>query len=245
MRLLRLTLIVLLFVSTLIGVTRVLGQRQPLPSRVALLELDRCKLPCWMGIEVGKTSLEEATKTLLALNDANPRYWRISTQRVTFSALTGLPRRLQFSFNRANEPTISSAFSVYVMYDANDIVDGLVLDFFGKDLSFGTLELSDLLVNMDAPTAITSKTTLRAHYDTELSLIFADSFIRPYIIPKEFARSDRLTPTYRLSSIQIWPRYTAYGAKLEEGFDWRSHWLGFTTHRRQFQNYVSCCQPTY
>ncbi|MBX3065544.1 MAG: hypothetical protein KF726_21390 [Anaerolineae bacterium] len=242
MRLLRLSLLVILCASTLIGVTRVLGQQQPAPARVALLELERCKLPCWMGIEVGKTSLEQATNTLMALNDAQPRLWRISTQRVTFSALTGFPRRVQFSFNLADTPAISSSFSVYVMYDDKDIVDGLVLDFFGKDLSFGTLELSDLLVNMAEPTAITSRTTLRSQYDTELNLIFADSFIRPYIMPKEFSGSIRLMPSYRLSSIQIWPRYSAYGAKLVEAFDLRSHWLGFTTHRRQFQNYVSCCQ---
>ena len=59
-----------------------IGRAQPLPDRVAVLHLnDMCKLPCWIGITPGVTTLGEAEKLvqsvykiLLETEDVNSTY---------------------------------------------------------------------------------------------------------------------------------------------------------------------------
>jgi len=44
-----------------ISAAMLIGRAQPLPERVALLHLnDMCKLPCWIGITPGVTTLNDA-----------------------------------------------------------------------------------------------------------------------------------------------------------------------------------------
>ena len=50
-----------LFIST----AMLIGRAQPLPERVALLHLnDLCKLPCWIGITPGITTVSDAEKRI-------------------------------------------------------------------------------------------------------------------------------------------------------------------------------------
>src|SRR3954462_1437716 len=64
MRLYRLLLISTLALMLFIGGAILLGRRQPLPDAVAMLHLDMCAPPCWIGISPGVTTLDEAEHQL-------------------------------------------------------------------------------------------------------------------------------------------------------------------------------------
>src|SRR5262249_49025344 len=46
------------------GAARLIGNRQPLPERVAILHLTDCELPCWIGIVPGKTTIGAAKERI-------------------------------------------------------------------------------------------------------------------------------------------------------------------------------------
>ncbi len=73
-------LIVCLFVT---GTAVVVGRQQPISPRLAMLHLTDCKLPCWIGIIPGTTTLDEAKKDITAtyspsrdvrIDDTQPEY---------------------------------------------------------------------------------------------------------------------------------------------------------------------------
>jgi hypothetical protein len=57
-------LIVLLLSILATSVALLLGRTQPMPDRVALLRLDDCHLPCWIGIVPGKTTVGQARQRI-------------------------------------------------------------------------------------------------------------------------------------------------------------------------------------
>lgn len=65
-----LTLIILL--SLLSGIAIYIGRQQPLPERLAMLHLDMCEPPCWIGITPGQTSSEEAKRRIYEVFDQPP-----------------------------------------------------------------------------------------------------------------------------------------------------------------------------
>jgi len=66
--------VVLLFMD---GAAILIGQRQPLPAQLDMLYLDRCILPCWVGIIPGQTTLGQA-ETLIRQTFPASRYTLIS-----------------------------------------------------------------------------------------------------------------------------------------------------------------------
>jgi len=63
MRYLRYPFALTLLLTAAITGALLIGRAQPLPDRVAVLHLnDMCKLPCWLGITPGVTTLGEAEK---------------------------------------------------------------------------------------------------------------------------------------------------------------------------------------
>ena len=57
----------------LIAGTILSGRALPLPTRIEDFRLDQCALPCWLGIEVGKTTVADA-KRLLTASFPKPKY---------------------------------------------------------------------------------------------------------------------------------------------------------------------------
>src|SRR5258707_8222360 len=51
-----------------------IGRRQPIPDRIALLHLNDCELPCWIGIVPGKTTLGETQDRIKQVYGAIPGY---------------------------------------------------------------------------------------------------------------------------------------------------------------------------
>ncbi|MBX3082208.1 MAG: hypothetical protein KF716_11300 [Anaerolineae bacterium] len=62
-----------LIAVALIASTIGIGRAMPLPTRIEEFRLDQCALPCWLQIEVGKTTVAEA-KRLLTKNFPKPKY---------------------------------------------------------------------------------------------------------------------------------------------------------------------------
>src|SRR5260370_16815481 len=46
------------------GTTLLIARAQPPSARVAMLHLDDCQLPCWIGITPGKTTVGEAKRRI-------------------------------------------------------------------------------------------------------------------------------------------------------------------------------------
>jgi hypothetical protein len=63
--LLRFSILLLLILALLTGVTRLLGQSQPNPALIDMLHLTECAPPCWIGIVPGKTTLTEARTRII------------------------------------------------------------------------------------------------------------------------------------------------------------------------------------
>jgi hypothetical protein len=53
-----------LALTLLIGAALLVGLRQPPSEWALLLKLDECQLPCWIGIEPGATTLEDAEQSI-------------------------------------------------------------------------------------------------------------------------------------------------------------------------------------
>jgi hypothetical protein len=51
-----------------------IGHQQPTPEYLSFLHLTDCKLPCWIGIEVGTTTLLEAKTQLFVVFSNNNKY---------------------------------------------------------------------------------------------------------------------------------------------------------------------------
>ena len=64
--LLRVTVIFASLLMLLIGAAIFVGLQQPPSEWVTLLHLDECELPCWIGIEPGKTTYAEAQQRIEA-----------------------------------------------------------------------------------------------------------------------------------------------------------------------------------
>src|SRR5260221_313535 len=55
-------LAVILILTTSIAAIEIVGHRQSISPRMAMLHLRDCQLPCWIGIVPGKTTIGEALK---------------------------------------------------------------------------------------------------------------------------------------------------------------------------------------
>src|SRR5258708_8351111 len=60
-------LILLGVVGLATGAVVLIGRQQPPPSSVILLHLDECRLPCWIGIVPGETTVSEAGRYIQAV----------------------------------------------------------------------------------------------------------------------------------------------------------------------------------
>src|SRR5262249_3873926 len=61
-RLLLLAALNFIILAAATGAALLVGQAQPIPSRLAMLHLTDCRVPCWIGIVPGVTSQEEAIR---------------------------------------------------------------------------------------------------------------------------------------------------------------------------------------
>ncbi len=66
-RLIKVTMLIGCVVALAVGAATALGRLQPVPGTLATLRLTDCALPCWIGIEVGRTSRLEARERILAV----------------------------------------------------------------------------------------------------------------------------------------------------------------------------------
>src|SRR5258708_37020474 len=67
LRFLRLVLTFWLIMAAFVEVSAIIGQRQPVPNRLARLYLTDCAPPCWIGIIPGVTRLRDANARLIAV----------------------------------------------------------------------------------------------------------------------------------------------------------------------------------
>lgn len=73
-RLLKWIFILLAVIAAGIVLAQSIGRQQPLPERVAILHLTDCKLPCWIGIVPGKTTVGEARRRIREVYADLPGY---------------------------------------------------------------------------------------------------------------------------------------------------------------------------
>jgi hypothetical protein len=57
-----------------VGAVVILARRQPVPSYLAMLHLNDCNLPCWVGIEPGRTTLNQAVSLIKQTYTVNSHY---------------------------------------------------------------------------------------------------------------------------------------------------------------------------
>ena len=75
MRWLRYPIALTVVLTLAISAAMLIGRAQPLPERVALLHLnDLCKLPCWIGITPGVTTLDDAIARVKDVYGKLPAY---------------------------------------------------------------------------------------------------------------------------------------------------------------------------
>ncbi len=124
----------------LVGGISLSNHYQPMPERITALDLTFCQLPCWIGINPGQTTLDEASQYILdAYSDQSKYdlevesapYWSFTiTQKITGA-------RMRVDLNQIAEQP------------ANATVDEIIFWFgmkSGPDIKFG-----DLYVELGAP----------------------------------------------------------------------------------------------
>lgn len=173
--LLRLTLSSVVVLSLCCATALVIGHQQPLPARVRILHLTDCVMPCWIGIEVGKTTMEEAEQRLLTAYKNNPL--RIVSR----------------------EPGKSVSYEI-TMQDAGDVQ--LMVTFFRSPVDFITIDVNNLpvwdrLIAGDLIAIYGSPAGFRRDFPADF-IIFGtpnDQFVIPVVLltPKTLEPKTRLS----------------------------------------------------
>jgi hypothetical protein len=99
MRFYRLTLITTFALALLITAALLIGRAQPVPDRLAMLHLNDCARPCWIGITPGVTRLDEAYRRVEQVF-ADPLYHLSKAQGsngVTYTIREAKDENLEFS----------------------------------------------------------------------------------------------------------------------------------------------------
>jgi len=128
MRYLRYPFALTLLLTAAITGALLIGRAQPLPDRVAVLHLnDMCKLPCWIGITPGVTTLGEAEALVQSVYKTNTQFELIVQPEVAYYQLD------------VNVP--NGLLSIRLYNDRSDIISSrsIVLDTSGLPISVGEL----------------------------------------------------------------------------------------------------------
>jgi hypothetical protein len=64
-KLLNVTVLIWILLNTSVVATRAIKIPYPLPESINALRLDKCQLPCWLGIIPGRTTFEDAKRILI------------------------------------------------------------------------------------------------------------------------------------------------------------------------------------
>lgn len=88
----------ILSVVALVSAALVIGWTQPPTAWSKLLRLDVCELPCWVGIEPGKTTLDEARRYVEAAYQDRTLY-QLEAQNYRTYAFTYLPTGYRFGIS--------------------------------------------------------------------------------------------------------------------------------------------------
>jgi hypothetical protein len=116
--------VLFVFHALLLAVIVVVGRSQALPDRVAHFKLQQCKLPCWIGIIPGETSLEEAIANIRSNYGINPEN-QIYIEAVWINIIN---KRLDMSLNISFE------------VDEKHVVQSLrIWQYMGENISFSEL----------------------------------------------------------------------------------------------------------
>jgi len=128
------------FVLAIVGAVLV-GRSQPVPAILAALKLDKCELPCWIGITPGKTTWKEA-KQIIHDTYRDARY-TVRTLNVSHLAVT------------LNETAEDFQITLYNPMYANDdsLVSGLSLSL--GDRSKGNVQAGDIFGAVGSPQDVT------------------------------------------------------------------------------------------
>lgn len=125
----------------LIGGSRLVGHQQPTPDRLALLQLDYCKLPCWIGIVPGKTRFTEAKSVLMQyfegaqFTDAEDR---LTLSTVLYDQARGITILVGTGSSRImgdNNPPVETILVYYQDASAPDFSLGTLLNVVGRPTS--------------------------------------------------------------------------------------------------------------
>src|SRR5437868_1860445 len=81
----------------LLGIAMITGRLQPIPPRIAILHLNDCQLPCWIGIIPGKTTMAEALNRTKQVYANLPI--EIEDSYLLVGSTTGLQLRIAFNEN--------------------------------------------------------------------------------------------------------------------------------------------------
>ncbi len=132
MRFLKRGFLIWICCSFAIHLAIVIGRQHQLSEKLTDLHLNECKLPCWIGIIPGKTTIAEASKYILdtygsnssnyAVEFTHDPVWRFMITNKT----DGL--RIRVSLNElAGQPANAMVNEIYIIFDKNsgyDIVYG-------------------------------------------------------------------------------------------------------------------------
>jgi len=138
------------------GATLLVARAQPPTDRVAMLHLDECHLPCWIGITPGKTTVAEAkqrlqevfgTSLVFTLDDARQHWTDVlitfpnNNQHFNVSVGDGQPR------NNILESAVVTAIAIY----PNGTMPGKERTSFGELYSLLGNPAYDLVGYQNAP----------------------------------------------------------------------------------------------
>lgn len=142
-RLVRFSILLLLIMALLTGVTRLLGQAQPNPALIEMLHLSECAPPCWIGIVPGKTTLTEAKARIIAA-------YGQSGYLLTFDLISA-PGLAWINVERPADP-VGILLITLTAHD-NRIVDAITFDFSSIYLR-DRIHLADVIKLLGSPSRV-------------------------------------------------------------------------------------------
>lgn len=206
--------------TAFIGVALAVGQAQPPSHWRALLQLDACELPCWIGIEPGKTTLEEARRYIEAAYQDRALY-QLEVQDYRIYALTYLPTgyRLAISMDTAGFPGMPESIAERIY------LQPLRREF----LAFERPNIAELYSSLGSAEGVQRLSGINI---TSLAVLFRNRLVEIYFDEPE---CDRVDPLQTIRSILISRQSN------ERNVAWLStpmRWQGFQRcHDLELRNY--------
>jgi|GEM_PF-1516618 hypothetical protein len=141
--LLRFSILLLLILALLTGVTRLLGQAQPNPTLIDMLHLTECAPPCWIGIIPGKTTLADAKAHIISV-------FGQSGYLLTFNLISA-PGLAWINVERPADPV--GVLLITLTAQDNRIVDTITFDFSSVYLR-NRIRLADVINLLGSPSRV-------------------------------------------------------------------------------------------